>query len=254
MKLNEKIYTCRRRTGLSQEELAEKIGVSRQAVSKWECGEAVPEPAKLLLLARAFGVTTDWLLDDTLGGEATSEEADHAAHTAPPPPPTGSTTAAAVPGWIDRLPRTLGHALRRWGWLAGVYLAIIGLVFAGFGCIGHLMFSSFMHATSDMEEVFLHEVGGMGGFGSSGGIIIQDEFGNDITDQLPDSVKEQMFGDIYGGASVSTPSVGTGKAVPVVSFMLVIPNACIVIGVTLILGGIVLAVVLYRTGRREQQG
>ncbi|MBQ3127375.1 MAG: helix-turn-helix transcriptional regulator, partial [Clostridia bacterium] len=50
MKLNEKITLCRRRAGLSQESLAELVGVSRQAVSKWECGDAVPEPAKILLL------------------------------------------------------------------------------------------------------------------------------------------------------------------------------------------------------------
>ena len=38
MKLNEKIYQCRRKAGLSQEALAERIGVSRQAISKWETG------------------------------------------------------------------------------------------------------------------------------------------------------------------------------------------------------------------------
>lgn len=64
MKLCDKIYTCRTRAKLSQEELAEKVGVSRQAVSRWECGDNVPEPAKLLMLARLFGVTADWLLDD----------------------------------------------------------------------------------------------------------------------------------------------------------------------------------------------
>lgn len=65
MKLCDKIYTCRTRAKLSQEELAEQLGVSRQAVSRWECGDNIPEPAKLLLLARIFGVTTDWLLDDS---------------------------------------------------------------------------------------------------------------------------------------------------------------------------------------------
>jgi len=40
MKLNERIYYCRKRTGLSQEALAEKIGVSRQAISKWETGDS----------------------------------------------------------------------------------------------------------------------------------------------------------------------------------------------------------------------
>ena len=64
MELQDKILQLRKKSGLSQEALAEKIGVSRQAVSKWETGEAVPELSKLLLLARAFGVTTDYLISE----------------------------------------------------------------------------------------------------------------------------------------------------------------------------------------------
>ena len=57
MKLNEKIAYYRRQGKLSQEELAARVGVSRQAVSKWELGEAAPDINKLLALARAFDVT-----------------------------------------------------------------------------------------------------------------------------------------------------------------------------------------------------
>ena len=64
MKLQEKILYCRKKAGLSQESLAERMGVSRQAVSKWETGEALPETGKLALLAKTFGVTTDWLLSE----------------------------------------------------------------------------------------------------------------------------------------------------------------------------------------------
>ena len=64
MKLHEKIAWYRRDRRLSQEELAAQTGVSRQAVSKWELGESSPDVNKLLALARAFGVTTDHLLDD----------------------------------------------------------------------------------------------------------------------------------------------------------------------------------------------
>jgi transcriptional regulator with XRE-family HTH domain len=67
MKLSDKIWVCRKKAGLSQEALAEKIGVSRQAISKWETGEAAPEITKLPLLARTFSVTADWLLDDEAG-------------------------------------------------------------------------------------------------------------------------------------------------------------------------------------------
>ena len=64
MKLNEKIAYYRRDRRLSQEELAGQVGVSRQAVSKWELGEAAPDTGKLLALARALGVTADHLLDE----------------------------------------------------------------------------------------------------------------------------------------------------------------------------------------------
>lgn len=61
MKLPEKILYCRKRAGLSQEALAERLGVSRQAVSKWETGEALPETGKLATLAAALGASVDWL-------------------------------------------------------------------------------------------------------------------------------------------------------------------------------------------------
>lgn len=66
MKLAEKIYMLRRRQNLSQEQLADALGVSRQAVSKWEVGESLPEVDKLPLLCAAFGVTADYLLNDDM--------------------------------------------------------------------------------------------------------------------------------------------------------------------------------------------
>ena len=51
MKLHEKIYYYRKKAGLSQDALAEKLGVSRQAISKWETAESVPETGKLAALA-----------------------------------------------------------------------------------------------------------------------------------------------------------------------------------------------------------
>ena len=50
--LSENIYALRRKSGLSQEQLAERIGVSRQAVSKWESGASTPELEKLRLLCQ----------------------------------------------------------------------------------------------------------------------------------------------------------------------------------------------------------
>ena len=59
--LSEQIYALRRKNGLSQEQLAEQIGVSRQAISKWEGGLATPDLENLLALSRCFGITVDEL-------------------------------------------------------------------------------------------------------------------------------------------------------------------------------------------------
>lgn len=60
--LSEKIRELRRKAGLSQEELADKLNVSRQAVSKWELGSAVPTADKLVDIADFFGVSLDFLM------------------------------------------------------------------------------------------------------------------------------------------------------------------------------------------------
>lgn len=66
MILADKIIKERKRLGLSQEELAEKMNVSRQAVSKWEGNQSIPEIEKILQLSSLFGVTTDYLLKDEI--------------------------------------------------------------------------------------------------------------------------------------------------------------------------------------------
>lgn len=57
-----RLVNLRKRNGLSQEALAEKLGISRQAVSKWECAEASPDTDNLIMLARLYGVSLDELL------------------------------------------------------------------------------------------------------------------------------------------------------------------------------------------------
>lgn len=66
MILADKILALRKNMGWSQEELAEKMNVSRQSVSKWESAAAIPDIGKILELAGLFGVTTDYLLKDDI--------------------------------------------------------------------------------------------------------------------------------------------------------------------------------------------
>lgn len=65
----DKLIGLRKKSGMSQEELAEKMNVSRQSVSKWESAQSVPDLEKILRLGELFGVTTDYLLKDELENE-----------------------------------------------------------------------------------------------------------------------------------------------------------------------------------------
>lgn len=67
MMLADKIISLRKKAGWSQEELAEKLDVSRQAVSKWEGNQSIPDIEKIVNMSRIFGVSTDYLLKDELG-------------------------------------------------------------------------------------------------------------------------------------------------------------------------------------------
>lgn len=113
MKLHEKIYSQRKLKGLSQEELAEKLGVSRQAVSKWETGEALPEITKLKGLADVFGVTTDFLLNDNEDVFMRQEV-------------KASDPFDKFSMWIDSLPAKLAPFFKRYGWIGGIVLIVYG--------------------------------------------------------------------------------------------------------------------------------
>jgi len=135
MNLGEVIYAHRKAKGLSQEKLAEEVGVSRQAVSKWELGEATPEVEKLLSLARVFGITTDDLLTGKLPEEKTAEpHAEYFQFRQHPPRSNG------VPG-INM--GRLSSLVKRFGWLAGLYIAL-----PGFGML--LIGGIYTYATSQM--------------------------------------------------------------------------------------------------------
>lgn len=114
MKLHEKIFNQRKLKCLSQEELAEKLGVSRQAVSKWETGEALPEITKLKALAEVFGVTTDFLLNDN-EDVFFSQEAKKA------------DPFDKFYSWLDAMPAKLAPFFKRYGWIGGILLIIIGV-------------------------------------------------------------------------------------------------------------------------------
>lgn len=78
MTIGEKIQNLRKQRGMSQEQLAEALGVSRQAVSKWEAGQSVPDIDKIISICDYFGVTTDYILRNAEMTQSQHEVAQNA--------------------------------------------------------------------------------------------------------------------------------------------------------------------------------
>lgn len=105
MTLGEKLQTLRRSRGLSQEQLAEILEVSRQAVSKWENGDSAPDLDRLRAICTYFGVTTDYLIWDEPGGRAAGRR------------------GSALPGDTEKAAAGDGAGAQR---MAGYAVAILG--------------------------------------------------------------------------------------------------------------------------------
>jgi len=217
MKLNEKIAYYRRANKLSQEELAAQVGVSRQAVSKWELGEASPDVGKLLALSRAFGVTTDHLLDDSEEPERDAPPSPVPEAPVPPPPPPQPAPGASLPGFLGRM-------VRRWGWLAGIYIALEGAGVAFIGGLARWGFGS-MFSTS-------HKM--MNGFGTPGGWAYSGP------PELEAAIMEEL------GIAQTSPLSG------VESFFLGFTTLILVIGIVVMAAGLTLAYVLWKNGKKGE--
>ena len=69
MKFNEKLIMLRKQHNLSQEQVAEKLGVARQTISKWELGETTPEMDKLIIISKLYDITLDELMKEDNEGK-----------------------------------------------------------------------------------------------------------------------------------------------------------------------------------------
>ena len=138
MTLGQRISGHRKALGISQEELGARLGVSRQAVSKWETGAAAPDMENLLALAREFGVSVAELT-------ATPEPPDIQETVEPPDAPTPGETAASP----DSAPPS-----RRRGWWIGLALLLVLLVFMVGTFIVLGLRSTEGQVTTSSEETF----------------------------------------------------------------------------------------------------
>lgn len=146
MQISETLLSLRNARGLSQEALAEALDVSRQAVSKWETGAALPDVDKIIQLSEFYGVTTDYILknksDDRT--EASAHDAPPAADGQPgagPSAPSGGAAAAV------RSTEAAGVFVRVWPILCLAVSAAVALLFCILWFMRGLWFAStFAHA------------------------------------------------------------------------------------------------------------
>ena len=120
MELYEKLYELRRASGMSQEELAEKLGVSRQAVSKWESGATQPELSKLIELSKLYNVSVDELLS--------LEHAQKPQDTAPTAEAPAQSAGEAVPA---EKPGFRGFCAQHTKIIGGAAVALAALIAVG---------------------------------------------------------------------------------------------------------------------------
>lgn len=119
IEIADKLVALRRERGLSQEELALKLGVSRQAVSKWERAESSPDTDNLIALARLYGVSLDALLLCGGGNSAAAcaaapePEPEHETEQEPPPEPDEREEVFAKAAEWDAADRAVSERRRK---------------------------------------------------------------------------------------------------------------------------------------------
>lgn len=131
MKIAEKIMLCRKALGISQEELAALLNISRQAVSRWETGAAMPDTEKIIQLSRVFRVSTDYLLlddmEETKSEPKTQVQVDN--------PVTYAETLWTVERFTEMRVKERRRKFRMAGWISfligGFVLVVFALIMAG---------------------------------------------------------------------------------------------------------------------------
>lgn len=112
MKLSDKLIMLRKESGWSQEDFAEKVEVSRQAISRWENGTALPDAQNILRISKLFHVTADYLLNDDYDREEDTPSGE-VAEPAPNAPLTSKK-------------------MRRWFWIPVICILLLAAVAAVF--------------------------------------------------------------------------------------------------------------------------
>lgn len=228
MNFSEKVWYCRKKAGMSQEELAAKLGVSRQAVSKWETGEADPEVSKLKKLADVFAVSVDWLLSEDPPPEEEKDSPDEEAESPSSEAQSAASRTKTQSGgnWLNDMPDFISGMFERFGWLFGLGVAGIGVVFSALGGVLRMIVRRMTYKFNNF----------------AGGIEIHS------SPQLPRGMQKAVEKELMkelGGASFQGTELLSGNPVYIMAGVLLIA------GIILFIGGVVISIWLYRKSKKE---
>lgn len=214
MKLSEKIIISRKKQGLSQVDLADALGVSRQSISKWETDESKPDINKLPALAKVLGVSIDWLLSEA-DVEENKEESSHETVSM-----SDEKVVKAYPDWVDKAPGFIGTAIKKYGWIYGVRIIVAGAIFTLFGIVARVMSYNFIFGANKVTE----------SYGTFDDIAINEALGENAL-SFGGSAFSEINNQAWGAFSTLTGLI-------------------IGVGVIMLIGGIVLTVILRRWAKK----
>lgn len=157
MTLGEKIQQLRKENNLSQEQLAEKVNISRQAISKWELDITAPDIQSIILLCKIFNVTSDELIGNnqssTQSESPKNQQSDYDQQNGYNQYPRESTFEQVIK-YAKKRRHFVGYYFIVYG-LFGLVLATI------FGVIGNLMMDTFEKTSDSMIETFNENAHGL---------------------------------------------------------------------------------------------
>lgn len=173
MTFGEKLQELRRKAGMSQDTLGEKLEVSRQAVSKWERDETMPETEKVVRIAKLFDVSLDELLTDKKEEPEPQPQYQYQPYT----PPAASSGAR------------LEKFLRRHGYKFGYAMMVAGGLICAFAILMRLLWPAM--AGNFIDSVVSYP------FGAA-------QWEAQISGDLADDVKQEIFGQVYADSGAGS--------------------------------------------------
>ncbi len=178
MNIGERISELRKAKSLSQEELAEQLGVSRQSVSKWETGTAVPDTENAIAMSKIFGVTTDFLLT----GQYNNPGADSGKITYTKPETVKESGVSAMKNDKFSAKKTIAVILT----ICLIIAAVLPIPFGGY----KKLWARMTEDPIDYTYVMVH---GMGGWGESAGMNSVAPYWGSTTGSISAYLRSQGF-------------------------------------------------------------